>query len=215
MNWNCNKCTYINETAAAVCDMCATFQPKQSFRKKRKCDEVQNANTESAKAAPSQHLPIIMCIGMVEYTDEEYFLKMETMKHPETLVRFRDTMRLRALRKLCDGKYEVISVCCLPHNSPESTRVSKFRSSCFDLKYQNGMSLANIREAGYLGQIGMVIFDYGSRMLSGYFRASFSNLTCVFDLSRRDLADDLGIYVAKNADTVSMIERLVSTSPVI
>ena len=75
----------------------------QSTGKKRKNDEIQHVNTEGTKAALSKHLPIIMCIGLVEYTDEEYTLKMETMKHPETLVRFRDTMRMRALRERCDG----------------------------------------------------------------------------------------------------------------
>ena len=63
-------------------------------------------------SALAHHLPIILCVGMVGYSDEEYTHKIKTMKHPEVLVRFRDTMRLRALRQLNRGKFEVVSLCC-------------------------------------------------------------------------------------------------------
>ena len=69
------------------------------------------------------------------------------MKHPEVLVRFRDTMRLRALRQLNRGKFEVVSLCCsLPFKSPDPTRLSKFRLPCFDIKYRTGMSLSFIQQ---------------------------------------------------------------------
>ena len=40
------------------------------------------ATTDPGNVIPTPHLPIIMCIGMVEYTDDEYSCKVETMDQP-------------------------------------------------------------------------------------------------------------------------------------
>ena len=162
------------------------------------------AVSEESELSAGSSLPIVMCVGMVEYSEQEFNLKRTKDRNPERLARFRDTLRLRALRKKYVGVYEVISIADIDLARSEP---HKFRSSCFDLKYRKGMSLNIIRTSGFIGPISMVLFDFSNRMPVGYFADSFPSVTCIFD-SPGEIADDCVIIFKVNSDTKAMVDGM-------
>ena len=59
-----------------------------------------------------------------------------------------------------------------------------------------------------MGPISMVLFDYGSRMPSGYFHDSFNSITWILEMPHHERTDECGVYVIKNSDTNSMVEQI-------
>ena len=109
---------------------------------------------------------------------------------------------MRALREQNQG-YEVISIADFPATKYAAS--TKFRHSSLDLRYRKGMSLNKIRDAGFLGPVSKVIFDFGSRMPVGYFGNSFTSITYILD----DFSESVkccSIIVPKNEET----ERLLA-----
>lgn len=123
--------------------------------------------TQNAEAKGDATRPIILLVGCVELTEAAMRVLDLVGDRKWNAHAYRDTIRIRSLRTLVGPSWSVLSIAVNLHLLDHDQRHS------FDLRYGPEMKLHSIREAGHLGEIHHVMFDYGHRMPGEYLRSRF------------------------------------------
>lgn len=104
------------------------------------------------------------------------------------------------LRRVLGPKVNVVCLCDRPGLD------NILATSCFSLKYKDGMSLESIRKAGFKGRVRKVLFDYGSRMTGAYFQTAFPNVLAIFQLLRSEVDPECEVIFEKTDNTKELLQ---------
>jgi hypothetical protein len=101
---------------------------------------------------------------------------------------YRDTLRIHALRAVLGPSVVVLSV-----TAPG--RFIGLSRYCFEITYNERMSLSAVRDRGFSGKVCHVFIDFGQRMLVGYLDQWFSKPLAIFSSCPEDVSTDCAVWL--------------------
>ena len=133
--------------------------------------------------------PIILLVGFFELSLEECRqVRALSDARRATHSGYRDTLRIHALRTVLGPSVVVLSV-----TAPG--RFIGLSRYCFEITYNDRMSLSAVRDRGFSGKVCHVFIDFGQRMLVGYLDQWFSKPLAIFSSCPEDVSTDCAVWL--------------------